>query len=1099
MNTREMRLIVRAQNQTAGAFHEVASDLVKVAHETLQLVNMTKLLHQVGQQCFTDLGNLVQRTAGTVGRGLTGIGVHVHRLNALFRDLRGAAREGLSGLSGGGGLGGALSGLLGLGGGPLGLVSAAFSGLQTVFGPLLGAVQGLAQAGATAAGAGLAALTGALTLAAKQGVDMNITLDASRLSLTRLTGSSRGAAMLIAGLRKEALSSMLTFKELLPLSQSLAAAYGPAGMGRILPTLRAFGDAAAALRVDSEGLGRALLAFRQILGKPFLQGEEVLQLIENLPGANVSQILQQQLGTADTDLLKKAGISGREVGAAIVAGLQSQFGGAQAALADLFPMVVSAIQDSLNDLWGTVTRGLTDRLTAAGRFVRDFLGSLQATAQGQALLSGLAGAFDRVGDTIIRLAHLLPGLLQGLGPFAVQFTQGIAGLVSALGRLAGSQRIVQGLLTPFTLLARALESLGAQGDRFAAWVEKIINPENVERWITNLVAGVQTLLDLIGMLTGGQIGEGIAALFDAKNIVRFLDTLSNGFEYLVRGISGIGRAWDEVVLIFKSGLFAVALMFQDLAENISLWFQETFTRLAQGFRGLIANALDALASGIQSLAGPLGAILQRMGVDVGGAGTMRAAALALRNPGALAAENQGLLDARSRMEATQAARWAGLSMVDPRFGQPLPGRLAGAFTGQTGETAGQDFILGLLGLNRRSIQAALFGAALAAGPAFAGPPPHMLLGAAHAAATVTVVQQPQIPSMPGAGGGGPTIPGLPPGLASLAPDLAALSPRDRVAHVQLLANLEKQVDALKAGAGAWDSIVEGAKLYAKSLGDSDVATGSVLQAMLGQARVLRELGAGAARLVQFQAPFSKEWAESLKTVNETATALEKVQNAMRDLLFDTTRLSAATKEAGALFELGKDAGFSSEQMQALAASQQQLLLQTLSVDSARLSTLQAGTEEWFKQRTAIIQTVSEIVKLRKELDSSNSLISRQNLVSFRAATPFGVRGTGPERGLGIPPGGSELAGFVNQLLGAALNPTPMSLEALLSEQGMAGLAGPGAEGYPPIVANNSFNIEVTATDYQAVRRQVLDDVDARLSQVLDRIQAAQQDRRGFTR
>jgi tape measure domain-containing protein len=971
MNVRQMRLEITTKADL-NAMHQVAASLTRLTSQFLQFLGLDRLVRTLSQT-FIGFGEGVQRVAGIVGKALTGINVHVERLGALFRSLRQDAQEGLSGLASGlsGGAlgsgergGGLLSGLLG--------IDSFLNIAQAILGPVISAVR----AAVSLAARGFELLGKGVLYVAKSGVDMNLTLESARISLTRLAGGAGVAGQLIAALRKEAITSSLTFKEMLPIAQSLTAAYGPQGIGRVLPALRAFGDTAAALRVGQDGLNRALLGFRQLLGKPFAQQEELNQIAENLPGFNVSQILRRQLGTADAELLQKAGVTGAEVAAAILQGMQEQFGGSQAALGNSLPLILSGIEDTLNDLWGTVTEGLTQRLTQAAKGVLDFLNSLSQTAQGQLLVAQLTAAFDTLGEAVMAVGRALPGLVMGLGPLAAKAVEGVAGLVKALA----------GLLS---------------------------NPQAIQQMIVNIAAAFKTLADVFAMFTGG---KGLGDLFDPAKITKFLLELSNAGEYLIKWFFGLTRAWEELVKIFQSGVAFLGFTLKSLAENIGLWFQATFASITRGVRGMVADALSAIADGIQALYGPLGGALQRMGVDVAGVGGMRGVAAGLRN-----APEQNLGQAQAAANLRQATGLAQILGNDPHFGEAFGKRMADAFTGKGREDPTQQFFLTLLDMNRRSVRGALFGGGAAAGPpplAAGMPPPHMLYGQGHAAAAQVLVQ-------------------------------AGPSAQERVQRQLTIKAVEDQVKALDAGTEAWAEIVKASQLYAKNLESVEDANLAVLPALLGQLGALDQLTAGERQLLALQKPWTKEWYDALKGVNQAAEGVYKVQDAVRELLFDTKAVQAATQEATALFQLGKDAGFGQEQMQALAAEQEQLLGTALQMESARLSTLTAGTEEWHKQRLTIISTVGEIVKLRKQLDGANSLISRQSLVSFRAATPFGVRGTGPEVGIGVPGGQTELGGLVNDLLGRFLNPEPRDLMQAARETLGAGGTPPWANGEAP--------------------------------------------------
>ena len=309
--------------------------------------------------------------------------------------------------------------------------------MRNLHAPLVGVVRGvgsLAQGAAHAAGAiasrlnqalqtmgrllagtalaATAAATAALVSFAKAGVSMNVTLDGARAALTRMTGSSQNAQRLLGGLRQEALASSLTFKEMLPIAQSLVGVLGAGGLGQVIPIMRAFGDTAAALQVPQAGLQNALLGFRQMLSKPLVQQEEVNQINESLPGANISGILTRAFGTSDTEVLQKAGVTGKQAGEAIIKGLQQAFGGSQAAAAGSIPMLFSAIQDGVNDLSASVSRGLTASLQRALAALNRFLSGMQQSKVGAAALGVVRQVLDGVGKGLEGLIQGVPRLLQ---------------------------------------------------------------------------------------------------------------------------------------------------------------------------------------------------------------------------------------------------------------------------------------------------------------------------------------------------------------------------------------------------------------------------------------------------------------------------------------------------------------------------------------------------------------------------------------------------------------------------------------------------------------------------------------------------------------
>ena len=247
-----------------------------------------------------------------------------------------------------------------------------------------------------------AAVAAGMGAVARQGVEMNTAITGARAGLTAITHSSREAERMIADLRREALSSIMTFKQMLPLAQQLAAAYGPEGIGRVIPTLRAFGDAAAALQASPDALERALLGFRQILARSTASQQDINQVLLNLPGLNLAPVLRRMFGSADTEALARGRVTGRQVADAIVTAMQEQFGGAQQKLMQTLPGVVSNLRDTWNDFVGTLTERFTPQVIAALRTVSEAFGRLM---QNRSAVEAIQAGFNALGSALTTAAR----------------------------------------------------------------------------------------------------------------------------------------------------------------------------------------------------------------------------------------------------------------------------------------------------------------------------------------------------------------------------------------------------------------------------------------------------------------------------------------------------------------------------------------------------------------------------------------------------------------------------------------------------------------------------------------------------------------------
>jgi tape measure domain-containing protein len=331
--------------------------------------------------------------------------------------------------------------LAGLGRLAVGVVGAGFRAMGSIAGTALGAITaGLRSVAGLAAVAG-AGIASALAGLATMGVRVGISLESTRIGLETLLRSLPRAVAMLGALRKEARSSVYEFVDLAEWGKRLVA-FGLAPQFAIR-SLRALGDAVAGLGAGREALDRMILAMGQIKAKGLLSGEEGMQLME--AGIDVRRILKIPVGI-DIARLK---ISADRALPAIIAGIERQFGGMQARIAQTIPGLWSNIKDAANDLSATVTGGLSESLRRALRLTLDWLGSLERTRGGVILLQLLRRTFDGIGAGIERVARVLPMVAQGL-----------AQLVSG----AGADRFLQ------NAAAWALQ-LGARFLRFGSWLQ----------------------------------------------------------------------------------------------------------------------------------------------------------------------------------------------------------------------------------------------------------------------------------------------------------------------------------------------------------------------------------------------------------------------------------------------------------------------------------------------------------------------------------------------------------------------------------------------------------------------------------------------------
>jgi tape measure domain-containing protein len=214
----------------------------------------------------------------------------------------------------------------------------------------------------------------------RESIDFNSMLQTAQIGFATMLGSAEKAQAFLDDMADFAARTPFEYPELLEASKRMLA-YGFAA-GEVLPTLRAVGDAAAALGSGSEGINRITLALGQIRAKGKLSAEEMRQLTE--AGVPAWHILAEAMGTTVPELqnmVSKGLIPGGKAVEMLTAGMTKRFGGMMASMENTWQGVTSSIKDIWRMTVGTLTQNLFGGLNAMLIKVRDFLAQFNSTLQ----------------------------------------------------------------------------------------------------------------------------------------------------------------------------------------------------------------------------------------------------------------------------------------------------------------------------------------------------------------------------------------------------------------------------------------------------------------------------------------------------------------------------------------------------------------------------------------------------------------------------------------------------------------------------------------------------------------------------------------------
>ena len=211
-------------------------------------------------------------------------------------------------------------------------------------------------------------------------ISFNSMLQTAQIGFATMLGSAERAQKFLEDMADFAARTPFEYPELLEAAKKMLA-YGFAAEN-VLPTLRAVGDAAAALGAGSEGIDRITLALGQIQAKGKLSAEEMRQLTE--AGVPAWHILAEAMGTTVPELQKmvsKGLIPGAKAVEMLTAGMTKRFGGMMASMEDTWQGVTSSIKDIWRMTVGTLTQSLFGGLNAILIKVRDFLSQFYSMLQ----------------------------------------------------------------------------------------------------------------------------------------------------------------------------------------------------------------------------------------------------------------------------------------------------------------------------------------------------------------------------------------------------------------------------------------------------------------------------------------------------------------------------------------------------------------------------------------------------------------------------------------------------------------------------------------------------------------------------------------------
>ena len=350
---------------------------------------------------------------------------------------------------------------------------------------------------------GLEIVGGAFGTVKSAAIDLNSSLEQSKIAFTTMLGSAEKADAFLADLAKFAAETPFEFPDLVQASKRMFA-FGFESK-QVVPLLTAVGDAVAAVGGGADVIDGVTTALGQMQAKGKVSAEEMNQLAER--GIPAWDMLAKKLGVSVAqamDMASKGTVKAATFIEAFQQGTAQRFGGMMAKQARTWQGALSTISDSVNMSIAVAFRPLFDIMSTGAIMLADFL-----TGDTFKEWSGIVA--DAIGDVItstIALARAIGTELQPVFAWVMDHGAEIKavflGAAAGIGTLLASAAVVpiisavggalMALLSPIALVAAAGATLALawQGN----WFNIQVYVNNFLTWLTTVA--VPTLTATLG-------------------------------------------------------------------------------------------------------------------------------------------------------------------------------------------------------------------------------------------------------------------------------------------------------------------------------------------------------------------------------------------------------------------------------------------------------------------------------------------------------------------------------------------------------------------------------------------------------------------------
>lgn len=446
------------------------------------------------------------------------------------------------------------------------------------------------------------AMGGVAVAGATMGLRTAASLQQAEIAFETLLGSGEKAKAFLDDLTDFAAATPFELPGLIDASRQLI------GVGQdaksVIPTLRAWGDAAGALGLSQEQFDRALLAVTQAMAKQKVQAEELMQITE--AGVPIYPLLSKALGMPVPkiqELASKGELLAKDVFPALEKQMGKDYGGAMAKQSQTLSGLWSTLMDTLNI-------GLADAIMPLVPILQQVMP--RATAALGSSLSGIKQVVQAVADA---LGPMLGGALKQLGPM---FSEGSKLAKAFFGGFKGGTAGGSGPIVALTEAgARARDMYRSFGETIAILGGGLRNfGAQVLPGLLKVFSALQPSVQAV-MRFFRQIAPAVSSLMGT--IGKFVSSLMPTLEKIARQVSAVlGPALKDIGGMLSKDVIPAIQTFLTAVQPVAQWFLEI---MGGAVVGALKGLVDVVKGALNIISGLLKTVTAVIKGDWGAAWT----------------------------------------------------------------------------------------------------------------------------------------------------------------------------------------------------------------------------------------------------------------------------------------------------------------------------------------------------------------------------------------------------------------------------------------------------------------------------------------------